>query len=117
EEIIKLMDHQVTKDFVMDQLEDIAKNSGMSLDEAANIILDELLFQEELAQQEEKINLQGPGGGGTTVIGSSAKGNIYYETAATAGIQHGHVGIYYSSSTLVESMPSTGVRRIARTNK
>ncbi len=40
------------------------------------------------------------------------KGDIFYTPSSTLGIQHGHVGLYHTRDSIVESIPSTGVRRI-----
>ncbi|UTR13934.1 hypothetical protein MM221_15145 [Salipaludibacillus sp. LMS25] len=40
------------------------------------------------------------------------KGDIFYTPSATLNIQHGHVGIYYTTERIVESVPKEGVRKI-----
>lgn len=55
------------------------------------------------------------GAEGDYIIGTSSQGNFYYTPSATAYLDHGHVGLYYSSSVIVESIPSTGVRQISAT--
>lgn len=50
----------------------------------------------------------GASGGGTVVLGAANnKGDIFVSPAATGFVQHGHTGIYYSTSTIVEA-PGTG---------
>ncbi|WP_285527826.1 hypothetical protein [Bacillus altitudinis] len=50
---------------------------------------------------------------GTKIIGNSKKGNIYYTNADTWGLNHGHVGMYYKKTHIVESVPKVGVRSIS----
>lgn len=52
-----------------------------------------------------------------TLDASRNVGDIFYEPSTTANIEHGHVGIYYTTDTIVESMPSSGVRSLIRLNK
>lgn len=53
--------------------------------------------------------------GGTVSVGSSTKGDFYYTPSQTAYLDHGHVGLYYTATTIVESVPSDGVRTISTT--
>ncbi|MFS0689284.1 hypothetical protein AB1K89_08585 [Sporosarcina sp. 179-K 8C2 HS] len=53
------------------------------------------------------------GGAASYIIGPSASGDFFYTPASTAFVDHGHVGLYYSSNTIVESIFPTGVRSIS----
>lgn len=118
---------EVTEAELLQQISETAAKLNISEEEVTKQIYEELSYQAKLSKLEESATLSKKSGdfttmstdkgNGTYTLGSSSKGDIFYETASTAGIQHGHVGIYYSSSTLVESLPSTGVRSLARTNK
>lgn len=74
-------------------------------------------IKSELKSQEENIN-KGEvttlgNNKGTKIIGNSKKGNIYYTNADTWGLNHGHVGMYYKKTHIVESVPKLGVRSIS----
>lgn len=58
------------------------------------------------------VKIQG-GGSANYIIGPSATGDFFYTPASTAFVNHGHVGLYYSSNTIVESIFPTGVRSIS----
>jgi uncharacterized protein YycO len=67
------------------------------------------LFVEHLGKTD---NVQG-GGTANYVVGPSATGDFFYTPARTAFVNHGHVGLYYSSNTIVESVFPDGVRSIS----
>lgn len=41
------------------------------------------------------------------------KGHFFYTPSSTYGANHGHVGLFYSKTAIVESVPGAGVRRIS----
>lgn len=49
------------------------------------------------------------GGGSRTLGHGKKKGDIYYAPASTLSINHGHTGMYYSTTTLIEA-PGLGSR-------
>jgi len=53
------------------------------------------------------------GGSANYIVGPSASGDFFYTPATTAFVNHGHVGLYYSSNTIVESVFPYGVRSIS----
>nr|WP_285851936.1 YiiX/YebB-like N1pC/P60 family cysteine hydrolase [Sporosarcina luteola] len=53
------------------------------------------------------------GGSANYIIGPSESGDFFYTPASTAFVNHGHVGLYYSNNTIVESVFPTGVRSIS----
>ncbi|WP_211223117.1 hypothetical protein [Propionicicella superfundia] len=54
--------------------------------------------------------LRSSGGGGTVALGAARyPGDIFVAPADTAGIQHGHAGIYHGKGTIVEA-PGAGKR-------
>lgn len=55
--------------------------------------------------------------GGTVSVGNSNMGDFFYTGSYTAYLNHGHVGMYYSSNTIVESVPGDGVRTISTTSR
>lgn len=116
-QILPLYDN-VSEAELLEDIAGAAKTLGITEEEAAKQIYKELSEQDSLAKQEVQYGLFSDGkGNGTYTLASSSKGNIFYETASTIGIAHGHVGMYYSTATLVESVPGAGVRSLARTNK
>ncbi|GLC90556.1 hypothetical protein LYSBPC_36830 [Lysinibacillus piscis] len=68
------------------------------------------------AQTKEGVSTYGASGG-TISVGAGTKGNFYYTPSQTAYLDHGHVGMYYNSTTIVEAVPSTGVRTISTTQR
>ncbi|MFC5604267.1 YiiX/YebB-like N1pC/P60 family cysteine hydrolase [Sporosarcina koreensis] len=60
----------------------------------------------------KSVKTQG-GGSANYIIGPSDTGDFFYTPASTAFVNHGHVGLYYSSNTIVESIFPTGVRSIS----
>lgn len=116
-----------TKDHILNFI--LEKNPGLEKEELMadinKIVVDEkksemeILEQikNELKSQEENINkgeITTLGNNkGTKIIGNSKKGNIYYTSAATWGLNHGHVGMYYKKTHIVESVPKLGVRSIS----
>lgn len=76
--------------------------------------LEELIEIEELTETLSGNNAVIMGAnGGTVAVGNSVMGDFYYTPSQTAYLDHGHVGLYYTSSVIVESVPDDGVRRIS----
>ncbi|WP_040212382.1 hypothetical protein [Clostridium polynesiense] len=106
-----------------------ASNSlGKSEVEITSQILNELKVQKNLTEKErlnnKSISTRGKGDGATYTLGAAKySGDVFYEPASTFSVQHGHVGIYWTSDIIVESMPATdgnptnGVRSLNRINK
>ncbi|MFT3942860.1 MAG: hypothetical protein QM705_03440 [Ancrocorticia sp.] len=61
------------------------------------------------SSQNQVSPMSGPGGNGRSVkLGNAtARGDIYVSPASTSVIEHGHTGIYYSTSQVVEA-PGSG---------
>ncbi|HEY4600699.1 MAG TPA: YiiX/YebB-like N1pC/P60 family cysteine hydrolase [Cerasibacillus sp.] len=88
-----------------------AKEEGLTITEAADMILKEL--EDQIAQDEKERNqLAGGSSGNYKLKPSERNGDIYYTPSTTLGVPHGHNGIYYNRYYVVESLPSTGVRMI-----
>lgn len=104
---------EVSKAELLEEISQAAKILNQSEKEVAEQIYHELKEHE----QAQNIGILSKGGGTTYPLDPSSKGNIYFEPAGTFGIQHGHTGLYYSTSTLVESVPDDGVRSVALVNK
>ena len=121
QEILTLMPGMTIKE-VDEMIKETATSLGKSEDEIATQILSELKTQQELTEKEKSKLTKGSRGGGsstTTYTLGAAKynGDVFYEPASTFSVQHGHVGIYWTPDTIVESMPGIGVRSKNRTSK
>jgi uncharacterized protein YycO len=113
----------VSAEELQKQVEELVLTTGMNEDEIYELMYKEMEEQNRLAEDEakelaeqfgdtDKANLHG-GGTANYIVGPSARGDFYYTPSATAYINHGHVGLYYSSSTIVESIYPSGVRSIS----
>ncbi|WP_147196706.1 YiiX/YebB-like N1pC/P60 family cysteine hydrolase [Rummeliibacillus stabekisii] len=127
------MQPDVTSEELLSSVNEISINTGESKDAIFEKIYQELKSDQDKGIKESKslkvtipekgqsTNLEGDeilgGSGGTVSVGSSTKGNFYYTPSQTAYLNHGHVGMYYSSTTIVESVPSDGVRTISTTKR
>ncbi|MCM3240297.1 hypothetical protein M3589_21755 [Heyndrickxia oleronia] len=108
------MQPDVTSDELLADVESIAKETGNSQEEILEQIYKELKNDANLAEDENRLS---GGSGGTVPVGTSTKGNFFYTDSQTAYLNHGHVGLYYASSTIVESVPSAGVRKISTSSR
>ena len=118
---ILTMQPGVSSEELQKQVEELVLTTGMNEDEIYEQMYKEMDEQNRLAEEETKqlaeqfgdeATLQG-GGSANYIVGPSARGDFYYTPSATAYINHGHVGLYYSSSTIVESIYPSGVRSIS----
>lgn len=117
DQILKLQP-DISRQELLQDVQMIASNTG----QPEQIILEQIYTELKNNQdngKKEKIALSDRstygGSGGTISVGSSTKGNFYYTPSETAYLDHGHVGMYYTSTTIVESVPSAGVRTISTT--
>ncbi|KZE63812.1 hypothetical protein AWM68_11900 [Fictibacillus phosphorivorans] len=112
------MQPDLTSQELLSTVRSIAKNTGDTEEALLKQIYKELKNDETKGknekQQKGEFGTMG-GSGGTVSVGTSTKGNFYYTASQTAYMNHGHVGMYYTSSTIVESVPDTGVRTISTT--
>ncbi|WP_432354385.1 YiiX/YebB-like N1pC/P60 family cysteine hydrolase [Sporosarcina sp. A2] len=117
DEILKLQP-DISEQELLQDVRMIASNTGQSEQSILDQIYTELKNDQKKGNK-EKSELSGRSAygatGGTVSVGSSAKGNFYYTPSQTAYLNHGHVGMYYTSTTIVESVPSAGVRTISTT--
>ncbi|QTD40978.1 hypothetical protein [Sporosarcina sp. Te-1] len=106
------------------QVEDLIVSTGMSEAEIYEAMYNEMEKQNQMAEEEAKqlaeenaisgdAEVQGGDSGALYIVGPSARGDFYYTPSATAYINHGHVGLYYSSNVIVESIYPSGVRSIS----
>ncbi|MCM3731901.1 hypothetical protein M3196_09510 [Fictibacillus nanhaiensis] len=112
------MQPDLTEEELLSSVQTIAINTGDTEEALLKQIYKELKNDQEKAKMEKQLSGElGTMGssGGTVSVGTSTKGNFYYTASQTAYLNHGHVGMYYTSSTIVESVPDTGVRTISTT--
>lgn len=111
---IKKMQPDLSTSEIISSINEMAKNTGNTNEAIAKQIFKELKADEEQGKKDasKKVNTLG-GSGGTVSVGNSSTGNFFYTGSYTAYLNHGHVGMYYSSSQIVESVPRSGVRTIS----
>lgn len=114
-EILELQP-DVSEEELLKDVTAIADNTGQTEESVLEQIYKELKADSDQGETEKVVNING-GSGGTVSVGTSSKGNFFYTDSQTAYLNHGHVGLYYSSSTIVESVPSSGVRTISTTSR
>ncbi|WP_207729673.1 YiiX/YebB-like N1pC/P60 family cysteine hydrolase [Clostridium cibarium] len=120
----------VTSDELQNSIKDSAKLLGKSEEEISEQIIRELKNQKELGEEEQKSiqqrkidsklnkSLENQISRESYTLGPAKyNGDVFYEPASTFSIEYGHVGIYWTADTIVESLPSTGVRSISRNSK
>lgn len=114
----------VSMEELQKEVADLSMTTGMNEDEIYEKMLAEMEYQNQLAEEEAKqlaeeydatdeAAIQGGGGSALYIVGPSAQGDFYYTPSATAYVNHGHVGLYYTSNTIVESIYPSGVRSIS----
>ena len=112
----------VTEEDLQQQVEEIALSTGLTESEVYEKMYNEMEEQDRLGKEDaalaklyavdEEVGIHG-GAAASYIVGSSAQGDFYYTPSATAYINHGHVGLYYSSNVIVESIYPSGVRSIS----
>jgi len=134
DELLDLMPGMTIEE-IDESIKEASNLLGKSEDEVINQILSELKVQKTLTEEERLKNSTNgtiskssattyavgttSKGDGTTYSLGAAKlnGDVFYEPASTFSVEHGHVGIYWTSNIIVESMPGDGVRVLNRSNK
>lgn len=118
DDILKLQP-DVTKQELLDGVQKVSFNTG----ESEQVILEQMYMELKEDQEQgnkEKLKLKQKntgvstfgGNAGSKTVGPSAKGHFYYTPSETAYLDHGHVGLFYTSTVIVEAVPSAGVRLI-----
>ncbi|ODG90587.1 MULTISPECIES: YiiX/YebB-like N1pC/P60 family cysteine hydrolase [Bacillaceae] len=103
---------------ILKDAKEVARTQHMSVDDVLAQMKKELSADKAKASKERSNVIKPLGGsGGTVIIGSSTKGNFYYTDSQTAYLNHGHVGMYYTTTTIVESIPDKGVRTISSSSR
>ncbi|MFD3449510.1 hypothetical protein ACFDTO_33565 [Microbacteriaceae bacterium 4G12] len=113
---IKKLQPDVSTSELLSSIDAISKNTGSAKADVSKQILKELKADDAQGVKEkmQKVSQKG-GSGGTVSVGNSSTGNFFYTASYTAYLNHGHVGMYRTSSEIVESVPGSGVRRISTT--
>lgn len=108
-EMLAELNPGMTEADVIAQAEELAEKHGVPVTE---VITQQL--EESRASAAESSNVGGfalrssGGGGGTVILGNGSRvGDVFWSPASTLFIQHGHSGIYYSMTTVIEA-PGTG---------
>lgn len=104
----------VTAEELNQSIKEVAFSSKISEQEAANQILNELTKQDQLSKEEIKNQRSRAS---YTLGPATYNGDIFYEPASFASYTYGHVGIYWTSDIIVESVPNDGVRKMNRKYK
>lgn len=105
---------ELTESELLESLAIGAEETGMSEEELAQLAVQELeavIANENTTTTKGNTNAQPYA---TLYLkNGNNKGDIFHTSSSTLGIDHGHVGIYYTTSQVVESIPSTGVRTVS----
>lgn len=121
---ILIMQPGVSAEELEAEVEELSFTMGMSKEEIYNQMYSEIENQNRMAEEEAvqlaeelaasgEMDAHGAGGSALLIVGPSVQGDFYYTPSSTAYINHGHVGLYYSSNTIVESIYPSGVRSIS----
>lgn len=101
----------IQKTTLQKSIEDAAASSGESYDKVLSAALTEARSSKDRAASARKSSSQkytpqaSSGGGARSIsLGSSQnKGDVFVAPSDTLGYDHGHTGIYYTTSTIVEA--------------
>ncbi len=69
-------------------------------------------IKQENSEKDTSFSVMGGSSGAYKLEPARNKGDLFYTPSSTLGIQHGHNGIYHTTTNIVESIPDTGVRKI-----
>lgn len=105
----------VTKEQLLTEIDSASRVTKQPREAILNQMYTEL--RTKMVEPQMSIASSGDKGNGAYQLASSSKGDVFFETASTIGIPHGHVGIYYTPDFIVESVPSTGVRKVKLIDK
>jgi uncharacterized protein YycO len=113
QELIKLteLNPGVTEAEMKAELQEYAAEEGTSYEETLHAAYTDAQgsaddVAEDAAESEAaegKVSPQSSGGGSVKLPQTKVGGDVWYSPVRTAGIKHGHVGIYYGGKTIVEA--------------
>ncbi|MBD8499636.1 hypothetical protein [Paenibacillus arenosi] len=107
-QILTLHGNEITLQELKRDIASIAVESGASEQQ----ITAELLKELESKQTSDIGAYSSGGGGGSKQLATSRKGTFFYAPASLGPVNHGHIGIYYTSSVIVEAANSDlGIRK------
>lgn len=106
--IVSLHGNGLTVQELRQEVAKLAASSGKS-----EMQVTDEIYRELKSHEAEFSTSSSGGGGGEYQLDTSTKGYIFYQPASTwVVINHGHTGIYYSSTEIVEAAnPDDGVRK------
>ncbi|MCM3129717.1 MULTISPECIES: hypothetical protein [unclassified Paenibacillus] len=137
DQIISLHGNGLTKEELKESLSDYSDQEGITQDQAADQILKELQTSKaaiepmrtitEIPEKDKaavslyssQINpFSNNGNDGSYQLIQSRKGTFFYQPAATWGFTHGHIGMYYTTTTIIEAAnPDDGIRTASVANR
>jgi uncharacterized protein YycO len=88
----------------------VAEIEQIDVEEVLKQMQQELAADVKKGEEEMKRKLYS-GSDGRKPLPASEKGNVFYTDAYSSGMNHGHVGIYYTGTDIVESTAGEGVRK------
>lgn len=105
----------VTAEELTQSIKDTSASLGMSEDEVIDQILSEMNAAKDESTNENPYGIMTLGT--YTLDAARNTGDMFFENSSTLFVNHGHVGIYHSRDTIIESWPGDGVRTMSRFNK
>jgi uncharacterized protein YycO len=123
EELAALNPETTTTELSRD-LAQYAKSKNISVSQATNEVLAEARSSQlsansakRSASKDAGLSLDSSGSGSTVVLGSAARrGDIFISPASTLFVEHGHTGIYYTTSVVVEAPGGDKLSRAVATS-
>jgi uncharacterized protein YycO len=109
QEIVRMQPGSTPQE-VLQEAHQVAEMEHKDVGEVLQEIQQELAADVKKGEEEMARHLHS-GSGNQKYLEPSEKGNVFYTDAKTAKVNHGHVGIYYTDKTIVESTADEGVRR------
>lgn len=136
DQIVSLHGNGLTREELQETILEISLQQGVSQEKITNQILQELQVKQiEQTQQplrtakptKDKVQVTEPGvikpfsdsgSDGDYQLTQSRKGTFFYQPASTLGLPHGHIGMFYTTTTIIEAAnPDDGVRSASVANR
>ncbi|WP_458123237.1 hypothetical protein [Paenibacillus sp. Z3-2] len=136
DQIVSLHENGLTREELQETILEISQQQGVSQEKITNQILQELQVKQLEQTQEplrtakstkDKVQVTEPdvinpfsdsGSDGNYQLNESRKGTFFYQPASTLGLPHGHIGMYYTKTTIIEAAnPNDGVRSASVANR
>lgn len=132
DQIVALHGNGLTKSELKQELRDYSEQTGISTDQLTAQVLAELKNNKAEVQPVRKAkptkdkavsaedaarassSSSSGGDGGVYQLDTSRKGTFFYQPASTLFVNHGHIGMYYTTTTIIEAAnPDDGVRSVS----